>query len=196
MSIAIGECSDKRRSNGWKTRCALVSWRRRSCCKKHENSAWDDWLFTVPSIFVFWALPVSTQWHIHSEFLSGNTNKKSLFKFYVLLRRKESRFPGKISEKRHEMPLEKVQIHRICPTRQSASFWQAVPFWIPQLKNLLNPQGFSHFLQSITRMLQNFELDWNRFFSLVDFIAERSLNARKNVSAALLNTAYRFQTNA
>jgi hypothetical protein len=26
---------------------------------------------------VFWALPVSTQWHIHSECLSSNTNKKA-----------------------------------------------------------------------------------------------------------------------
>ena len=26
---------------------------------------------------MFWALPVSTQWHIHSECLSSNTNKKA-----------------------------------------------------------------------------------------------------------------------
>jgi len=32
-----------------------------------------DWRYDS----VFWALPVSTQWHIHLECLSSNTNKKA-----------------------------------------------------------------------------------------------------------------------
>ena len=51
--------------------------------------------------------------------------QKNLLKFYVLPRVKKSRFPEKFSEKRLKTPWVKVQVHRICLTRQLASFCHA-----------------------------------------------------------------------
>lgn len=42
---------------------------------------------------VFWALPVSTQWHIHSECLSSNTNKKACSNFTFCREQKRAAFP-------------------------------------------------------------------------------------------------------
>ena len=42
---------------------------------------------------VFWALPVSTQWHIHSECLSSNTNKKACSNSTFCRERKRAAFP-------------------------------------------------------------------------------------------------------
>ena len=42
---------------------------------------------------VFWALPVSTQWHIHSECLSSNTNKKACSNSTFCREQKRAAFP-------------------------------------------------------------------------------------------------------
>ena len=42
---------------------------------------------------VFWALPVSTQWHIHSECLSSNTNKKARSNSTFCREQKRAAFP-------------------------------------------------------------------------------------------------------
>ena len=42
---------------------------------------------------VFWALPVSTQWHIHLECLSSNTNKKACSISTFCRERKRAAFP-------------------------------------------------------------------------------------------------------
>ena len=93
--------------------CAMASFANCSC----SALAFSIVILNPPS--VFWALPVSTQWHIHSECPSSNTNKKNLLKFYVLPRAKTSRFPEKTPEKRLKKPWVKVQVHRICQS----------PFW-------------------------------------------------------------------
>ena len=43
---------------------------------------------------VFWALPVSTQWHIHLECLSSNTNKKACSISTFCRERKRAAFPN------------------------------------------------------------------------------------------------------
>ena len=50
--------------------CAMASFANCSC----SALAFSIVILNPPS--VFWALPVSTQWHIHSECPSSNTNKK------------------------------------------------------------------------------------------------------------------------
>ena len=52
-------------------RWAMASFANCSC----STLAFSIVILNPPS--VFWALPVSTQWHIHSECLSSNTNKKA-----------------------------------------------------------------------------------------------------------------------
>ena len=42
---------------------------------------------------VFWALPVSTQWHIHSECLSSNTNKNASQNSTLCREQKRAAFP-------------------------------------------------------------------------------------------------------
>ena len=42
-----------------------------------ENCANLEKVMGTHGLSVFWALPVSTQWHIHSECPSSNTNKKT-----------------------------------------------------------------------------------------------------------------------
>ena len=51
--------------------CAMASFANCSC----SALAFSIVILNPPS--VFWALPVSTQWHIHSECPSSNTNKKA-----------------------------------------------------------------------------------------------------------------------
>ena len=51
--------------------CAMASFANCSC----SAFAFSIVILNPPS--VFWALPVSTQWHIHSECPSSNTNKKT-----------------------------------------------------------------------------------------------------------------------
>ena len=51
--------------------CAMASFANCSC----SAFAFSIVILNPPS--VFWALPVSTQWHIHLECLSSNTNKKA-----------------------------------------------------------------------------------------------------------------------
>ena len=48
-----------------------------------------DWRYDS----VFWALPVSTQWHIHSECLSSNTNKKACSNSTFCREQKRAAFP-------------------------------------------------------------------------------------------------------
>ena len=48
-----------------------------------------DWRYDS----VFWALPVSTQWHIHSECLSSNTNKKTCSNSTFCREQKRAAFP-------------------------------------------------------------------------------------------------------
>ncbi len=98
--------------------CAMASFANCSC----NAFAFSIVILNPPS--VFWALPVSTQWHIHSECLSSNTNKKARSNS-TFCRERTSRFPEKFSEKRLKMPWVKVQVHRICLTRQLASFCHA-----------------------------------------------------------------------
>ena len=53
-----------------------------------QKGRW-DWRYDS----VFWALPVSTQWHIHSECLSSNTNKRAYLNSTFCLRQKRAAFP-------------------------------------------------------------------------------------------------------
>ena len=92
---------------------------------------------------VFWALPVSTQWHIHSECLSSNTNKKACSNSTFCREQKKSRFPEKFSEKRFKTPWVKVQVHRICLTRQLASFCHASKNGRKKARKSLKLLGFS-----------------------------------------------------
>ena len=48
-----------------------------------------DWRYDS----VFWALPVSTQWHIHLECLSSNTNKKACSNSTFCRERKRAALP-------------------------------------------------------------------------------------------------------
>ena len=62
------------------------------------NSTSGEILFNGTSISdsVFWALPVSTQWHIHSECLSSNTNKKACSNSTFCREQKRAAFPKKL----------------------------------------------------------------------------------------------------
>ena len=51
--------------------CAMASFANCSC----STLAFSIVILIPPSLF--WALPVSTQWHIHSACVSSNTNKKA-----------------------------------------------------------------------------------------------------------------------
>ena len=69
--------------------------------------------------------------------------QKSLLKFYVLPRARTSRFPEKFSEKRLKKPWVKVQVHRICLTRQLASFCHASKNGRKKARKSLKLLGFS-----------------------------------------------------
>ena len=69
--------------------------------------------------------------------------QKSLLKFYVLPRARTSRFPEKSSEKRLKTPRVKVQVHRICLTRQLASFCHASKNGRKKARKSLKLLGFS-----------------------------------------------------
>ena len=117
--------------------CAMASFANCSC----SALAFSIVILNPPS--VFWALPVSTQWHIHSECLSSNTNKKACSNSTFCREQKKSRFPEKFSEKRFKTPWVKVQVHRICLTRQLASFCHASKNGRKKARKSLKLLGFS-----------------------------------------------------
>ena len=81
--------------------------------------------FHAPSPLVYFGLfRINTMAHTLGMSIQQH-QQKSLLKFYVLPRAKTSRFPEKSSEKRLKTPWVKVQVHRICLTRQLASFCHA-----------------------------------------------------------------------
>ena len=91
---------------------------------------------------VFWALPVSTQWHIHSECLSSNTNKKACSNSTFCRGQKEPLF-RKVLRKAAQKALGKGTGPSNLPKSILASFCHASKNGRKKARKSLKLLGFS-----------------------------------------------------
>ena len=121
--------------------------------------------FHAPSPLVYFGLfRINTMAHTLGMSIQQH-QQKSLLKFYVLPRARTSRFPEKSSEKRLKTPWVKVQVHRICLTRQLASFCHASKNGRKKARKPLKLLGFSQrhlFWCSLMVDLKRLELSTSR----------------------------------
>ena len=116
--------------------CAMASFANCSC----SALAFSIVILNPPS--VFWALPVSTQWHIHSECPSSNTNKKPA----QILRFAESKkepLPRKIPGKAAQNRVRKGSSPLILPKPFLISFFPTSKIGRKKTRKSLKLLGFS-----------------------------------------------------